>query len=93
MIGRIGGYLEEKEDADMPGFEPFGKFLILGGVFVIALGLLVMFWSRVPLLGKLPGDIFLQKDSFRLFFPIVTCLVISAILTTVTNLIMRLLGR
>jgi len=77
----------------MSSFEPLGKFLILVGVFIIVLGLLVMFWSKIPFLGRLPGDVFLHKGSFRFFFPIMTCLVISAVLTIVINLIMRLLGK
>jgi len=53
-----------------------GKILILGGAFLAFLGLLLFFWQRIPFLGKLPGDIFLQKGSFQFFFPIVTCIVI-----------------
>jgi hypothetical protein len=77
----------------MTGFEQLGKTLILIGVFVVILGLFLVFWSKIPLLGRLPGDIFLQKGNFRFFFPVVTCLVISAVLTIVVNLIIRLLGR
>lgn len=77
----------------MPGFEQLGKLLILIGVFVAILGLFLAFWSRIPLLGRLPGDIFLQKGNVRFFFPFVTCLIISAVLTIVINLVIRLLGR
>jgi len=47
-----------------------GKILILGGAFLTFLGLLLFFWQRIPFLGKLPGDIFLQKGRFQFFFPI-----------------------
>ena len=77
----------------MSSFESLGKLLVLTGVFVVILGLLIVFWSRIPLLGKLPGDIFLQKGNFQFFFPIVTCLVISAALTIIINLVIRLFGR
>jgi hypothetical protein len=70
-----------------------GKLLILGGVFLTLLGLLMVFWHRIPFLGKLPGDIFFQKGDFRFFFPLVTCLILSALLTILINLIIRLLGR
>jgi len=73
--------------------EPLGKILILAGVFIVILGLLLVFWGKVPLLGKLPGDMLLQKGNFQFFFPVVTCLVISAILTIVVNLIIRLFGK
>ncbi|RLC64627.1 MAG: DUF2905 domain-containing protein, partial [Chloroflexi bacterium] len=52
-------------------FQGIGKILILGGAFLAFLGLLLLFWQRIPFLGKLPGDIFLQKGSFQFFFPIV----------------------
>ena len=77
----------------MPYLEPWGKLLIMGGVFIVALGLLLTFWSRIPFIGKLPGDIFLQKGDFQFFFPIVTCLVISAVLTLIINLIIKSLGK
>jgi len=57
-----------------------GKILILGGAFLAFLGLLLVFWQRIPFLEKLPGDIFLQKGSFQFFFPIVTCIIISIII-------------
>lgn len=77
----------------MPGFENLGKLLILIGVFIVILGVFLAFWSRIPFLGKLPGDIFFQKGNFRFFFPIVTCLIISAVLTIIINLIIRFFGR
>ena len=67
-----------------------GKVLILGGAFLIFLGLLLFFWQRIPFLGKLPGDIFVDKGSFQFFFPIVTCIIISIVLTIVLNLVFRL---
>jgi len=67
-----------------------GKIILLGGVLLVILGLLLVFWQRIPLLGKLPGDIFWQKGSFQLFFPIVTCTIISIVLTVILNLVLRL---
>jgi hypothetical protein len=68
-----------------------GKLLILGGAFLVFSGLLLIFWQRIPFLGKLPGDIFLEKGNLHFFFPIVTCLAISALLTIVVNIIVNLL--
>jgi len=67
-----------------------GKILILGGAFLVFLGLLLFFWQRIPFLAKLPGDIFLQKGSFQFFFPIVTCMIISIVLTIILNFVIRL---
>jgi len=71
-------------------FEGPGKFLILIGVFLILFGLLFTFWDKVPLLGKLPGDIIIQKGDFRFFFPLATSVVISLILTILLNFVFRL---
>ena len=67
-----------------------GKIIVLSGVFLVILGLLMVFWQRIPFLGKLPGDVFWQKGSFQLFFPIVTCIIISVVLTVILNLVLRL---
>ena len=46
-------------------------------------------FARVPWLGRLPGDLHVERDNFSFHFPIVTCLVVSAILTLVLNLFFR----
>jgi hypothetical protein len=71
----------------MPGFGLLGKILIFSGVLIVISGLLFLFWD----LGKLPGDIYIEKGNFRFFFPIVTGLLISAGLTIVINLILLLI--
>jgi hypothetical protein len=70
-------------------FSGVGKLLVLAGVFLMLLGLLFIFWERIPYLGKLPGDFVIQKGSFRVFIPIVTCIIISVVLTIVVNLVLR----
>jgi len=73
------------------GLQAIGKLLILGGAFLLFSGLPLVFWQRIPFLGKLPGDIFLHKGNLQFFFPIVTCLAISALLTIIVNIIVNLL--
>ena len=60
-----------------------GKFLVITGVIIAVVGALL--WSGVGKgwLGKLPGDIHYSKGNFSFYFPIVTCLLLSAILTLV----------
>jgi hypothetical protein len=70
--------------------ENMGKLLILAGVFLVIFGLIFTFWHRIPLLGRLPGDIFVGKGSFQFYFPLVTCLIISAVLTIIVNVIFSL---
>lgn len=55
------------------------KILILLWLLMILVGGGLLLFGKIPFLGKLPGDIHIQKKSFDLFFPIVTCLVISFI--------------
>ena len=74
-------------------FEGIGKILILAGVFITVLGVLLVFWERIPFLGKLPGDINVEKGDVRFFFPVVTCLLLSAIVTIILNLILWLLRK
>lgn len=70
-----------------------GKFLIFVGIFIMVMGLLMTLWGKIPGLGKLPGDIYIEKDNFTFFFPIVSCLVISVVLTVIVNLVVRLLNK
>ena len=71
-------------------FQGIGKAVILGGVFLVFLGLLLVFWHRIPFLARLPGDIFVQRGNLQFFFPIVSSIIISIVLTIIVNLIIRL---
>jgi len=62
----------------MPGM---GRILMLMGAALLILGALLSFGPRVPWLGRLPGDIVIERDNFRFYFPIATSIVISIILT------------
>ncbi len=70
----------------MFGLGAFGKMLILLGIFIILIGLLLMAGDKIPWLGKLPGDIIIRKKNFTFYFPLVTCILISLILTLVFTL-------
>ena len=58
-----------------------GRILMLMGAALLILGALLSFGARVPWLGRLPGDIVIERDNFRFYFPIATSIVISIILT------------
>ena len=73
----------------MPGFENMGRMLLILGGFIILLGLILTFGSKIPFLGRLPGDIRYQRGNVSCYFPIVTCLLISLILTVLLNIIAR----
>jgi len=79
----------------MQGFETMGKMLILMGLFVLLVGLIMTFVPKlkIPFVGRLPGDIRIEREGFSLYFPIVTCIVLSILLTIVLSVAIRLLGR
>lgn len=62
-----------------------GKGLVIFGVVLIAMGFLLMLGSRLSFLGlgKLPGDVAYKGRNFAFYFPIVSCLLISALLTLI----------
>jgi hypothetical protein len=66
-----------------------GKLLIIVGGFVVAVGLFLYFGLRLPFLGRLPGDISIDRGNVHFYFPVVTCLVLSLVLTLILNLFFR----
>jgi hypothetical protein len=77
---RAHGSLGAKDDGFMTGF---GKTLIYLGVLLVVLGLAVSFMGKIPGLGHLPGDITIQRGRFTFYFPLTTCIVISAVVSLV----------
>jgi hypothetical protein len=67
-----------------------GKVLIFFGILLIILGLIFLFIDKIPLLGKLPGDIRIEKKNFVFYFPLTTSIILSLILTIIINIILRL---
>ena len=66
-----------------------GKLLLILGIILSIMGLIFIFGSKVPGLGRLPGDIFIKKGNITFFFPIVTCILISIIVTLILSLFRR----
>lgn len=61
--------------------QAFGKTLIIIGLVITAIGGLLYFMRGVPFLGKLPGDIVIHKKNFTFYFPLMTSLLLSLILS------------
>ena len=72
-------------------FGDVGKWLVIAGVVVAVAGGVLLVAQRLGF-GQLPGDVSLKSGGFTLFFPIVTCIVISVVVTIVINVILRLRG-
>ena len=62
-------------------------FLIIVGVLITGIGVVWLLLPAIPWLGKLPGDIVIERENFRFYFPIVTCIVVSLLLTGIMWLI------
>jgi hypothetical protein len=60
-----------------------GKTLMLFGIILFVLGGVFMLGGKVSWLGRLPGDIYIQKKNFTLFFPITTSIVISIVISII----------
>lgn len=67
----------------------FGKMLIFAGIALVLIGVLFTFSKHIPWLGKLPGDIYIQKKNFSLYFPITTSIILSVILSVILILIRK----
>lgn len=65
---------------------PIAKLLITGGAILIVIGLLWQIGGRFLPLGRLPGDIVVEKENVKFYFPVVTCIVISIVLSLATYL-------
>jgi uncharacterized membrane protein (DUF485 family) len=66
-----------------------GRFLIVIGLVTAFLGLILWSGFAPKWLGHLPGDIRIERGNFGIYFPIVTCIVISVILTLIFSLFRR----
>ncbi|MDH4222180.1 MAG: DUF2905 domain-containing protein [candidate division Zixibacteria bacterium] len=68
-------------------FAHLSKVIILFGVVLILLGGVMYLFGRLPFLGKLPGDIHIQKNNFSFYFPLASSILISLILSLLFILI------
>ena len=68
----------------------FGRLLFWLGLSFVAVGLILQLAPQIPWLGKLPGDIRIERPGFSFTFPLTTCILISVVLTLVANLFARL---
>jgi hypothetical protein len=73
----------------MVDISDFGKVLIFFGTILIVIGLLFMLAPKIPLIGRLPGDIYVKKGNFTFYFPLATSILLSIVL----SLILLLIGR
>jgi len=70
--------------------ETVPRIVTIAGLSLVLVGLLLHFGPSIPLLGKLPGDLIIERPGFRLVLPITTCLVLSAAVSAALWLLRRL---
>lgn len=75
------------------GIGELGKWLLIIGLALAAIGGLLWLLGRIPLLGNLPGDIRIQNGNFGCFIPLGTMILLSLLLTVVLNVVARLLNK
>lgn len=73
----------------MVGFEGFAKLLILFGIVLAVLGGLLLMVGKIPFIGRLPGDFYIQRENFTLYVPLASSILISILLTLIFSLFSR----
>ena len=68
---------------DFGEISEIGKALIVIAIVVAFFGVLLTFHDKIPILGKLPGDILIKKGNFTFYFPIVSMIIISVIISLI----------
>ena len=71
------------------GMSDLGRMLIVVGIVIALVGVMLLLAGRVPGLGRLPGDIHVERGNWTFYFPIGTSIVLSLLLTLVLWLIGR----
>jgi len=70
-------------------FDSLAKMLILFGVVLAVVGGLLLLVGKVPFLGRLPGDIVVRRETWSLYVPLTTSIVISIVLSLLLSLVGR----
>jgi hypothetical protein len=61
----------------------FGKILISIGLLLAILGVIFTFGNKLPFVGRLPGDIAVERKNYSFYFPVATCIIISVIMSSI----------
>ncbi len=67
-----------------------GKYILIAGIIIVVIGILIYFFhDYFRWIGRLPGDIRVEKENFRFYFPLATMIIFSLILTILVNIFKR----
>ena len=70
-----------------------GKYLLIIGLVIAAVGAVLILGDRIPFMGRLPGDIRIEGENTSFYIPVTTCILLSLILTGIVNLFLWILRR
>ena len=71
--------------------EETGKYIIYFGLLVVTIGVGIYFFhDKLPWIGRLPGDIRIEKENFRFYFPITTMILLSLLITFLVWIIRKI---
>ena len=70
--------------------QDFAKIIIIIGVILIFIGGVLWLFGKLPFIGKLPGDIYIKKENFSFYAPIVTMFLVSIILSLIFTIVANL---
>lgn len=73
----------------MMDFQAFGKILLSLGLVLVVLGGCLVLAGKLPWIGKLPGDIWIERKYVQFYFPLATCLLLSVFLSLLFYLFRR----
>lgn len=73
----------------MPEFSSFGKLLMILGASLFLFGAFLAFGGRMFRLGRLPGDILVRRGNFTFYFPVLTCLILSVVISFIMRFFHR----
>ncbi len=72
------------------GIGTVGRLLVITGLFIAILGLFLIFFEKIPFIGKLPGDIIIRRKNFTFYFPLMTGILLSILISIILYIIGRL---
>ncbi len=65
-----------------------GKTIVMMGILLIVVGAILFLGSKLGM-GRLPGDIYYKKENFTFYFPVMTSILVSIVLTILLNILFR----
>ncbi len=68
-----------------------GKYIIIGGVMIVLLGVIIYFFhDKLNWIGRLPGDIRIEKENFKFYFPITSMIIFSVLVTIIIQIVRKI---